>query len=145
MSNSEADHSNKLTEITEHNDVLLRQVHPTWIHEGRYGSQTFKPFPKDDGFLSLHEKGKIKPKPAFQIYTEIKKLQSVDVCALTVSEVQEEELKAFEDPSEDGPSPEADPLDEAHASIDFNGLSNGQTRKKAKTLARKANNRGSLL
>ena len=53
---------NTLTEITEKSDIQMRQVHPTWIHDGRYGSQTFKPFPKDDGYLSLHEKSKIDPK-----------------------------------------------------------------------------------
>jgi hypothetical protein len=77
------------------------------------------------------------------VYTKVKNLKSVDILAVTIDEISGQELCAFDDPSTDGPSPEADVLDEAHALIDFKGVpgSNG----KSKRLKNFAVNRGSLL
>lgn len=38
-----------------HETLLHRQVHPSWIQEGRVTSQAFKPTPKDEGMLSVYD------------------------------------------------------------------------------------------
>ena len=48
--------------MTEGLRLLHRQVHPSWIQEGRITSQAFSPTPKDLGLLSVYlgSPGKIK-------------------------------------------------------------------------------------
>lgn len=132
-------------EITTASEIQMRQIHPTWIHEGRVGSVAFRPFPKDNGYLSLHELKKISTERALEIYTQIKKLKSDDILGVSVQEINAVNLKVHEDPSEDGPSPEADELDAAHSSIDFTSFGNNQISSKSKTLTEKARDRKSLL
>lgn len=134
-----------MEEITAKEDILLRQINPTFIQSGRIGSQSFKPFPRDDGYLSVHEKDKITPKEAHRIFTEIKGFNSENVAGVSISEVNSIDLQAYSDQSEDGPSPEADALDDAHASINFNELEKSDIKSKSKTLSRLANDRGFLL
>lgn len=39
--------------------LLLRQVNPRWIREGRVTSQVFRPTPKDEKKLSVYDGAKI--------------------------------------------------------------------------------------
>ena len=35
--------------------ILLRQIHPIWIQQGRVTSQAFRPTPKDENKLSVFD------------------------------------------------------------------------------------------
>ena len=41
---------------------LLRQVHPQWFKDDHVVSLAFRPFPKDEGLLSVYDGSQIAPK-----------------------------------------------------------------------------------
>ena len=49
--------------------LLLRQVHPSWIQNGRVTSQAFTPTPKDNGHLSSYDGDMISAEAAWRHYT----------------------------------------------------------------------------
>lgn len=116
--------------------LLLRQVHPSFVQEGRFSSQAFVPTKKDEGKLSVYHGDLIQPEPAWKHYTTELQRESVGVIAVTVAECDAEKL-----PSEhDGvPYPE-------HCFIDFRdpNLSKSAIKKKAENLAIHARSRGWL-
>lgn len=114
------------------NTLLYRQVHPSWIQQGRVTSQVFKPTPKDDGFLSVYNGEMIEPLGAWEHYNKSLKLPSCGVLAVTVNECETLALPARPDPE---PFPE-------HAVIDFNESTSSEREKKAKTLRHYADKRG---
>ena len=111
--------------------LLLRQIHPRWIRDGRITSQAFRPTRKDEGLLSVYDGDMIAPKPAYDHYTGQLGLESVGVVAVTVAECKQQELPVEPDPI---PFPE-------HVVIDFRSLSRSQAESKAKYLVRLATNR----
>ncbi|WP_028986469.1 hypothetical protein [Thermicanus aegyptius] len=111
---------------------LHRQVHPSWIQQGKITSQTFKPTPKDQRRLSVYNGDMITPSKAWDHYTGQLKLQSRGVVSVTVEECNKLELNTFEDPE---PFPE-------HAFVDFQVHSNSAIERKAKLLTRYAEQRG---
>jgi hypothetical protein len=113
---------------------LLRQVHPKFFKEGEVLSIAFRPFPKDDGLLSVYDGDMIQPQPAWQHYTA-RGYESAGVWAVTNNEVTDCGLTARADV--EGQFPE-------HAVIDFSELEEKQQRAKSKILAEKANERGCL-
>lgn len=106
-------------------ELLFRQVHPTWIVDGVPSSQTFKPTPKDEGKLSIALASKIDAEGAYRHHIEVLKLASVGSWAVTVAEVTEAELNSFEEPLDDSP---------AHGFVDYRGLARRPTEKAAKVL-----------
>jgi hypothetical protein len=50
--------------------LLLRQIHPGFIQNGRVTSQAFRPTPKDKKKLSVYDGDKIDPEAAYRHYTE---------------------------------------------------------------------------
>lgn len=108
--------------------LLLRQVHPSFVQNGRVSSQAFRPTPKDESRLSVYDGDRIAPGPAWDHYTLVQGLQSVGVLAVSVGECEALALKAESDPA---PFPE-------HVVIDFSGLSKGQIEKAAKQLRSRA-------
>lgn len=104
--------------------LLLRQIHPTHIQEGRVTSLAFKPSAKDEGRLSTYNGDMITPKKAFIHYTESLLLQSIGIMALATFECRNLDLNV--DPDQIG-FPE-------HVSIDFSGKSGNQIEKIAKLL-----------
>lgn len=117
-------------------ELLHRQVHPSFLQNGRVSSQAFRPTPKDDGELSVSRASLTTAEAAYQLYTEEKKLQSVGVWSVTVGECEGVGLKAFADPLE-GPPP-----DPAHAVIDFRHLGTNAVEKASSRLAAVARARG---
>ena len=113
------------------NTLLYRQIHPTWVQEGRATSQAFRPTPKDDYRLSVYDGDQITAEAAWNHYTL--KLPSVGVMAVTVAECQRQQLAAISDPL---------PGFSEHALIDFTGLTANQARRTARQLTRIANARG---
>lgn len=116
--------------------LLLRQVHPSFVQQGRFSSQAFVPTKKDEGKLSVYHGDLIEPEPSWRHYTAELQKESVGVIAITVAECDAEQL-----PSEHDGIPYAE-----HCFIDFRdpGLSKGAIKRKADSLATRARSRGWL-
>lgn len=113
--------------------LLLRQVNPHFVQQGRMTSQVFQPTPKDDGLLSVYDGDLIAPSEAWNHFV-LQGFASVGVAAVSCAECAAESLPFRSDPA---PFPE-------HAVVDFTGLSKGQIEKKAKRLRSYAETRGWL-
>ena len=59
--------------------LLYRQIHPSFVQDGRVTSQAFRPTPKDQNQLSVYDGDLIGPPAAFEHYTEKLKHASVGV------------------------------------------------------------------
>jgi len=114
--------------------ILLRQVNPNFVQQGRVTSQAFQPTPKDGDRLSVYDGDQIAPQEAHQHYTENFQARSVGVMGVCVQECRHLELPAEPDPE---PFPE-------HAVIDFSAFSRRQKETKAKQLRARAQDRGWL-
>ena len=112
--------------------LLLRQVNPSWIQQGRVTSQLFRPTPKDNNLLSVYNGDLTTAEQAWQHFTDSLGYQSVGVMAVSVQECIFHELAARPDPH---PFP-------AHAVIDFDEHPDGEIRRKAKHLKKAAEVRG---
>jgi hypothetical protein len=108
--------------------LLLRQIHPSFVQDGRVSSQAFRPTPKDEQNLSVYDGDQIQPQPAYEHYTTILGFQSIGVMGVSVAECGELELPVR-------PDPETFP---EHAVIDFSAFSKKATEKRAKLLRAKA-------
>jgi len=117
-----------MTEFT----LLLRQVSPSWVKEGRLTSQVFKPTPKDNNRLSAYNGDMISPQDSWKHWTTVLNLNSVGVLAITVDECNKQGLAVECD---------GDPFPE-HSTINFEGLSRRQQETKAKFLRKFALDRG---
>jgi hypothetical protein len=113
---------------------LLRQVHPAWIQAGRATSQVFRPTPKDQNRLSVHDGDLITPQDAWRHFTEVLGWPSSGVLGVTVGECRSRDLQAFSDPA---PYPQ-------HAVIDFGSLGRAEVERKSKQLKSDAEVRGWL-
>ena len=119
--------------MTEH-DLLLRQVHPSFVQQGRVTSQAFRPTPKDEQRLSVYDGNLIAPRAAWQHYTETMGHSSVGIQAVSRTECAELALRVIPDPI---PFPE-------HILIDFSGFTKNQIETRAKELRLRAEARGWL-
>lgn len=112
---------------------LFRQVHPSWLKEGRATSQAFTPTPKDNRKLSVYDGDRIGAAESWNHYTGELGFRSVGVLAVTARECQAENTSARPDPR---PFPQ-------HAVIDFSDVpSQSRVRATGKRLTRYANDRG---
>jgi hypothetical protein len=114
--------------------LLLRQIHPGFVQEGRVSSQAFRPTPKDEQRLSVYDGDQIGPQPAYEHYTTTLGFQSVGVMGVSVAECGTLELSVYPDPL---------PFQE-HAVIDFSAFGKNAVEKKAKLLRARAEARGWL-
>lgn len=112
--------------------LLLRQVNPSWVQQGRVTSQAFKPTPKDHLRLSVYDGDLITAEASWRHFTEVLGHASVGALAVNMQECKDQQLTARSDPE---PFPE-------HAVIDFRGLSTNQIEKKSKRLNAAAASRG---
>lgn len=117
-----------MNEIT----MLLRQINPSWIQEGRVTSQTFRPTSTDEKLLSVYDGDKIAAEDSWRHFTIELGLVSIGVMAATVAECQSHALTVTPDPE---PYPE-------HVVIDYSGFSEKQIKSKAKFLTAAAVSRG---
>lgn len=114
-------------------DTLLhRQVHPSWVREGRVTSQAFRPTPKDNNRLSVYDGDRVTPEGAWNHYTSVLNYQSSGVVAISVAECENEQLVVVPDPQN---------AFVEHVLIDFTQLSASRIRRVAGRLARYANTR----
>jgi hypothetical protein len=128
--------------LDDPSELLFRQVHPSWMRDGRPSSMAFVPSRKDDYELSVSLESLTTPEGAYRHHGEALELKTAGTWAVSVADVHEELLLAYPDPipASDGgvPSP-------AHAIIDFVPVaSNNQREAKGTHLARKAVARGRL-
>lgn len=134
------------TRLTNAEDLLLRQVHPSWLPNGVLTSAAFKPTAKDDKLLStLH--GSVGAEEAHRRWVEQPERTSAGTWGVKVGEIdgntftraadqQQVSLSALDD---------AEQRDEPdHVSIDFRDLSKEQRGQAARKLKDHAIARGCL-
>jgi hypothetical protein len=127
--------------LVDDGELLFRQVHPSFVRDGRPSSQAFRPTPKDEGRLSVARSAVTTPAAAYELHTAQRGLASAGSWGITVGECGEQTLKVIPDPLMSPPAKVADP---AHALVDFTPHSKSQAEAKGARLARKATERGRL-
>jgi hypothetical protein len=120
--------------LTDGDELLLRQIAPAFVVDGAITSAAFTPTRKDEGLLSVSRGCLVTPQQAWERHTRDKGLKSVGTWGVSVTEC---ELPCHGDPTDDPP-------DDAHAVIDFRGLSRGAVERRAKQLREVATARGCL-
>ncbi len=114
--------------------LLLRQVNPSFVQNGRVTSQVFRPTPKDLEMLSVDNGDLVTAEASFSRFTSTLNCRSKGVLAVSQHECSACCLSVIEDCA---PYPE-------HCSIDFRAVSKSQTEKHAKFLRTNAEQRGWL-
>lgn len=114
--------------------LLLRQINPSFVQDGRVTSQAFHPTPKDENKLSVYDGDQITPQKAWQHFIGTPNCHSVGVMAVSQGECTEQNVSVV---------PDGVPFPE-HAYLDFSNMSNGDRKRKAKALSAKALQRGWL-
>jgi hypothetical protein len=103
---------------------LLRQVHLNYIQNGEVGVLAFRPNQNDNGHLSVYDGDQITPERSHVHYTEVQKLRSAGVLAVTVAECNSKSLPSMLSPR---------PNFIEHAHIDFSGCDRKQLRDMCET------------
>ncbi|SLM24888.1 hypothetical protein SAMN04488690_2616 [Stenotrophomonas indicatrix] len=125
------DEASKLSHVDE---IMLRQVLPLWVQEGRPSSAAFSPNSNDEGNLSVDRRTIIDPKLAFEAYLQ-RGLKSGGVWGVSVGECHKEGLDCYSDPLDDNA---------AHALVNFGSASRNESRRIGGRLRDKAHSRGCL-
>ncbi len=128
-------------DFDDQEELLFRQVHPTFIRDGRPSGQSFRPMPKDEGKLSVARGAITGAEAAYDLHTKGLGFASAGTWAVTAEECAGQSLPVLADPLTAPPEPIANP---AHAVVDFTGVSKSQAEAKASRLARLASERGKL-
>ena len=114
--------------------LLLRQVHPSFVQEGRVTSQAFRPTPKDDKRLSTYDGDQITAEQSWEHFIQQPDCRSAGVMAASYAECTALELNVVADGA----------TFQEHVSIDYSQYVESDIKKKAKLLARDAQERGWL-
>ena len=126
--------------LTDDDEVLLRQIHPSFVQAGEPSSQPFAPTPKDDNKLSVDRGTMTTPAASHALFTG-NGHASVAVYGLSVGEFGEENLPCHSDPLAATATEAANP---AHAYADYAAHVPAQQKNRAKRLKRHALARGQL-
>lgn len=110
--------------LEEGDELLYRQIHPSWVHDGKVSSQAFWPTEKDKGELSTSRSSKVSAKEAYDYHVETMSLQSDGAYAVSVAEVAGAGLVAVDD------SATSTELPPGHAFIDFKPVTSTNQRKR---------------
>ncbi|NEX20920.1 hypothetical protein G3480_11445 [Thiorhodococcus mannitoliphagus] len=111
--------------------LLLRQIHPSFVQDGRVSSQAFRPTPKDEHRLSVDNGDRIQPEVACKRFKSRPNCSSIGVMAVSHAECESQCLTVIED---------GDPYPE-HCSIDFSAFGTKAIERKAKQLSCQARER----
>jgi len=114
--------------------LLLRQIHPSFIQDGRVTSQAFRPTPKDEFLLSVDDGDRVTAEASWQRFITNPACKSVGVQALSQAECTAQALTVIKDGD---PHPE-------HCSVDFTAFDKKVIEKKSKLLRAQAETRGWL-
>lgn len=112
--------------------LLLRQVHPNFVQQGRVTSQAFRPTPKDEHQLSVDNGDLITAQAAWQRFVSQPLNSSAGVMAISNEECTATGLVVVED---------GIPYTE-HCYLDFSPFPRPEIERKAKLLSRAAHSRG---
>ena len=114
--------------------LLLRQIHPSFVQNGRATSQAFRPTPKDESQLSLDNGDKVLPEVAWRRFSLQPECSSYGVMAVSHGECSTNSIRVVEDGA---PYPE-------HCYIDFSSFGTKASERIGKKLAALAHSRGWL-
>jgi len=129
-----------MTQLTDHMELLFRQIHPQFIEDGLPTSQSFRPTRKDHGQLSVDRSALTTASESYHLYVG-SGLASNAVYGLTVGECGAEKLPCLGDPIKESTTA---PANAAHAVIDFNDHSESRWKTKSQRLKLNAIARGQL-
>jgi hypothetical protein len=112
-------------QLEDQQEILWRQIHPGFLHDGEVSSQAFRPTPKDDGKVSMRRQAF----GAGRAYVDHQRLgfRTAGTWGVSVGEVMHTQARAVDDASAPG-------RPEAHAYIDYRHLNRRQTEATAKLL-----------
>ena len=111
--------------------LLLRQIHPSFVQNGRVTPQAFRPTPKDENLLSVDNGDRVSAVASWSRFTGKPGCHSIGVQAVSQAECSAQQLPVLEDGI---PHPE-------HCFIDFGALNKKQTELVAKLLRTQAQQR----
>lgn len=127
--------------LSDDDELLFRQVHPSFVRDARPSSQAFRPTSKDNGKLSVARGALTTAATAYKLFVSGLGYASAGTWGLSVAECREQALAVLPDPLT---SPTEKVVDLAHAIVDFTPFSKSQAEAKGTRLARKAIARGRL-
>jgi hypothetical protein len=113
--------------------LLLRQVNPAFVQNGRPSSQVFRPTPKVENRLSVYDGDLITPERSWRHFVALG-YRSSGVLAVIVQECKDQSLPVVSSPE----------IFVEHAHVDFAGYSKSQVEVKGKRLLSVAIVRGWL-
>lgn len=126
--------------LTNLDEVLFRQIHPNFIHDGEPASDRFKPQPSDEGCMSVDRSSLTDVASSYKLYTSTGS-QSAAVFGVTVEEFGSESVECREDPLGATATTPANP---AHALADYTPHEERKWKLISKRLTQKAKARGRL-
>ena len=112
---------------------LHRQVHPSWMQDGKPTVQAFRPFPKDEGHLSVYDGDKVNPAASYAHFNQVLGFKSVGVLTIIHQECTALNLPVESSPRDNHP---------AHAHIDYSGCQKKEISLKSKNLWKSSSERG---
>jgi len=114
--------------------LLLRQIHPNFVQNGRVTSQAFRPSPKDESHLSVDNGDMVTPEVSWKRFSVQSENSSAGVMAISHSECSDCQVEVIEDGV---PYPE-------HCYLDFSPFGRKESDRIGKKLASAAHSRGWL-
>ncbi|AUW46857.1 hypothetical protein [Rhizobium leguminosarum] len=133
--------------LEDKDEILFRQIHPSFIQDGELSSQpftptsqAFAPTPKDEGYLSVDRSSMTSAGDSYRLFTSNGHASSA-VYGVTVGEFCEQAIACIQAPIQASENQTANP---AHALADYNPHKSGQQKNKAKRLKQRAIARGRL-
>lgn len=126
--------------MTDADEVLFRQVHPSLFDGDEPASSAFMPNASDEGQLSVDREAVTTAQAAHDLYVG-NGLKSGGTYGVTTGEFGAHDLQCYPDPVEASGSLKANP---AHARVDFGALGNSKRKTVAKRLKICALSRGVL-
>ncbi len=114
--------------------LLLRQIHPNFVQNGRVTSQAFRPSPKDESQLSVDNGNMVTPEASWKRFSAQPENSSAGVMAISHDECVDCKLSVIEDGI---PYPE-------HCYLDFSPIGRNESDRIGKKLASAAQLRGWL-
>lgn len=126
--------------LTNLDEVLFRQIHPSCMHNGAPASDRFKPQPSDEGMMSV-DRGSVTTASASHALYVGNGLQSAVVYGVAVGEFASESITCVEDPLAVTAITAANP---AHALANYTPHEEKKWKTISKRLWRNAIERGQL-
>ena len=126
--------------LTNPDELLFRQIHPSCMHNGAPASDRFKPQPSDGGMMSVDRGSLTTPSASHALYIG-NGLQSAAVYGVAVNEFSSENIECVEDPIAGTDTAVKNP---AHALADYTLHEEKKWKTISKRLWRNAVGRGQL-